>query len=134
MSPKDQEKLFKKEYAAQLLVIAKGDLGSAKVLLASCAGRQENVCFHAHQAIEKALKAVLVWLQIPVPLVHDLGVLVAKLPGTIDRDFGYELISLNDFASIRRYQEGADVFTPQELKAIVETAAHIVEWAVSVSQ
>jgi len=35
----------------------------------------EQVCFHAQQAVEKALKAVLLARQVDFPLVHDLEAL-----------------------------------------------------------
>jgi HEPN domain-containing protein len=36
----------------------------------------EQVCFHAQQAVEKALKAVLLARQVDFPLTHDLEVLL----------------------------------------------------------
>lgn len=71
MTPSSQEKLYRKEYARELLNIAEGDLAYAKGLFKIKEGRIENVCYHAQQCVEKALKSALVWLQIPFPLVHD---------------------------------------------------------------
>ena len=40
----------------------------------------EHLCFHAQQAAEKALKAVLVHHGIRAPRSHDVAYLMAKLP------------------------------------------------------
>ena len=87
MSPKNQERLFPHAYATELLHIARGDHDSASFLLSGLATegvRPENVAYLFQQAIEKALKAALCAIGRPVPLVHDLGVLVAKIPDTLD--------------------------------------------------
>lgn len=78
MSPKQQERRFDPAYAKTLLEIAYGDYRTA----------------------------VLCHRKIPVPLVHDLGALLAKLPDGTQPDAGYELTRFNDFAGVRRYEEG----------------------------
>ena len=40
----------------------------------------ETLCFHAQQAAEKAIKAVLVAEGADLPRTHDLGVLFAAVP------------------------------------------------------
>jgi HEPN domain-containing protein len=42
----------------------------------------DTACYHAQQCAEKYLKAQLVLLGRDFPKTHDLGVLVALLPGT----------------------------------------------------
>ncbi len=129
MSPKNQERLFPKRYASELLSIAEGDLQSAEILATAAKGRRENVFFHAHQSIEKSLKAVLCWRRIPVPLLHDLGILVALLPKDRPPPFGYELRELNDFAAVRRYEEEAVVLTRDEEQRVLEVARDVLRWA-----
>lgn len=129
MTPRKQEKLYKKEYAKQLIRIAEGDLQSAKALYETQQGRPENACFHCQQAIEKSLKAVLTHLQIPVPLVHDAGTLVAKLPSHLTPPQGYDLSELTAFATVRRYEEGAAMITPEEVKAIIKVADEVLKWS-----
>lgn len=106
MSPK--KKLFKQAYAKTLLRISEADLASAKVLSKAKAGRPENCCYLAQQSVEEALKAVLVWHRIAYPLVHELGVLVAKMPAGVSPPEGYELSLLDPYATVRRYEEGFD--------------------------
>lgn len=55
---------------------AKGDLNLALVAKGRRGILPEQVCFHAQQAREKALKAVLVLNDIEFPLVHDIEALL----------------------------------------------------------
>ncbi len=131
MSPKSQERVFPRAYAGELLRIARGDHDSASFLrsgLASEGVRPENVAYLFQQAIEKALKAALCALGRPVPLVHDLGVLVAKIPDTLDPDFGYELSGLDEYATIRRYEEGRMVLSAGELQDIATLSERVLRW------
>jgi HEPN domain-containing protein len=129
MTPKSQERLFKREYAQVLLRIAEGDYESAKALAGTGKGRPENICYLAQQAIEKTLKAVLCWRRVPVPLVHDIGVLVAKLPQNVEPPQGYDLSVLTAYATVRRYEEGFADLTPREIRAVLDTAEQVLEWA-----
>ncbi len=56
MSP--NEKMFKKEYALELLNIAENDFLSGQALVKNSQIRRETVIFHFEQAVEKALKAI----------------------------------------------------------------------------
>jgi HEPN domain-containing protein len=128
MSPRKSEKIFKREYGDELLRIAEQDLASAQILAAH-GGRVENSIYHAQQAIEKALKAVLCAKGIPVPLVHDAGILVAKLPGDLSPPGGYSLSDLTPFATIKRYEEGAYAVTPEEHNQAIRLAEDVLHWA-----
>ena len=129
MTPKPQEHLFKKEYAKQLLAIAKGDFESAKVLKEVGRGRKENVCFMAQQSIEKALKSVLCWHQVAFPLVHDAGILVAKMPQGVHPPSGYDLSVLTSFATNRRYEEGSIQLSLKDMESVLSTAQKVLAWA-----
>lgn len=71
----------------------------------------------------------MVHLQIPFPLVHDLGILIALLPDESAPAQGFTLTELNPFASIRRYEEGRIPLTQEEILASVEIAEAIIKWA-----
>lgn len=61
------------------------DLAAAHLLLSDeIPGR--IACFHAHLAVEKALKAWLIWVDTPFPKTHDLGDLRALLPESLARE------------------------------------------------
>ena len=61
-------------------------------------------CFHAQQAAEKALKAALVARWTEPPYTHDLGALVALIPGDLTLDVtGDDLGNLTTYATGPRY-------------------------------
>lgn len=124
------KRLFKKEYAFELLGIAKSDAISARALSsAPNPGRLENVLYLVQQSVEKCIKSVLVYRQIPFPLVHDLGTLVALLPDPDIPPHGFDLTELNPFASVRRYEEGRLPLTQEEVEIALQTADDIAVWA-----
>ena len=129
MSPKNQEKKFHKQYAGELMRIAEGDLESGFAIARAQNARLENAFFMAQQAMEKSIKAVLVHLGIPVPLVHDLGTLLAKLPSSANPPYGYELSELNQFAAIRRYEEGQFDLTKEEFASVAVKTREMLDWA-----
>lgn len=71
------------EEAVRWLLKAEQDLAVAVLVLQSPIGVNWASCFHAQQAAEKALKALLVWQGIDFPRTHDLGRLRALLPAAI---------------------------------------------------
>jgi HEPN domain-containing protein len=62
------------------LAYARSDLDAAHALLRDTDHYPRQVCFLAQQAAEKALKAVLVLLEIEFPFKHDLDRLRDLLP------------------------------------------------------
>lgn len=122
--------LFKPEYGDKLLNIAGGDLATALALLNSPEpGRLENILFMIQQAVEKAIKSVLIKKQIPFPLVHDLGILIALLPADSYPPGGFDWTALNSYASIRRYEEGSLPIDKAEIKTAYEAALLVLDWA-----
>jgi HEPN domain-containing protein len=63
---------MKADEARRWMAYAKSDLDAANTLLESKDFFTRQVCFFAQQAGEKALKAILVFLEIPFPQTHDL--------------------------------------------------------------
>ena len=124
-----KKRKFKKEYGKELLRIAEGDLESAKGLHKIKVGRTENVLFLAEQAIEKALKAVLCWREIPTPIVHDLGIILENFPEPIVVPDAENMLDLGQFATIRRYEEGVAQFTTEEIADVIALAEKTVLWA-----
>ncbi len=90
--------------------------------------RLENAFYMVQQCIEKSLKALLVNRGIPVPLVHDLGILLAKLPNDLLAPYGYELSDLNQYASIRRYEIGTFKLTKEEIEIVIEKGQVMYDW------
>lgn len=80
-------------------------------------------CFHAQQAVEKYIKAVLSKKSIKFPFTHDLEELVklydGKLPISLE-----QLKKLNPFAVKARYDEPPEIdATREEIAAIVNSMA-----------
>lgn len=124
--------LFPKEYSTELLKIAEGDLCSALALInSSNPGRVENILYLIQQSVEKGIKAVLVKKQIPFPLLHDLGILIALLPTKDYPPGGFDLTILNPFATVRRYEEGLIPINQEEIEAAYKAAQLVIAWAKS---
>ena len=68
------------EDTTRWLRYAAEDLTTAETLLAQAHIPPRQACWHAQQAAEKALKAVLIFLQIDFRRTHDLNVLRDLLP------------------------------------------------------
>lgn len=134
MTPKKQEKIFPLLYSVELLRIAQGDLQSAEILASGNPDRKENIIYLAQQSLEKALKAVLCALGLAVPLIHDIGALIAKIPSDITPPFGYELARLTEYAAIRQYIEGPEALETDEIQATLLAVSQAVAWCASLVQ
>lgn len=110
--------------AARWLGYARSDLDAATTLLKHPDHYPRQVCFLAQQAAEKALKSVLVLLQIEFPFTHDLDRLRDLLPDgwRVKRDYP-DLADLSIWAVEARYP--ADM--PEVLAADAYRAVHAAE-------
>ncbi len=131
MSP--NEKLFKKQYAPELLRIATEDLKTACFLATSTDIRKENILFHLEQSVEKALKAVLCSKGVEVPLTHDLYAVVQRFA---DRGLGlpptdFALHDLTPYATIRRYEEGHYEISKADVDYALKIGADVLAWSQS---
>ncbi len=93
----------------------------------------EDLAFGAQQAIEKAIKAVLVLRRIDFPRTHDVGELLGLLasaqipfPEPIAR-----ADRLTDYATAARYPGHPDPVTEAEYREAVKLAEQFVRWAES---
>lgn len=84
-------------------------------------------CFHAHLAAEKALKALLIFHQLPFRRLHDLIELAAMLPERDSRRFDEaELRMPNPWTIEGRYPENVGEESSQTLASAVSAAESIV--------
>jgi HEPN domain-containing protein len=65
-----------REFAELLLRKAEGDAEVVRALIDNPAITDDAIGFHAQQAVEKALKAVLAFAGVRFPRTHDLGFLL----------------------------------------------------------
>lgn len=70
-----------REEAARLLGAARSDQRALEVLATDPQQGNDVVGFHAQQAVEKAIKAVLAAAGAEIPFTHDLGFLLEALDG-----------------------------------------------------
>jgi len=113
------------DHALALLGKAANDLVAAKATLAT-GEALDTVCFHAQQAVEKSLKAILALHDVEYPWRHDLGELLGLVipfaPEVVP--FGDRIISMAPFAVEIRYNEE---FEPSmdEAKEALQTALEV---------
>ncbi len=103
--------------ARRWLAYARSDLDAGHVLLRDPDSYPRQVCFLAQQAAEKALKAILVLLEIEFPRTHDLDRLREMAPTgwRVKVEFP-QLYALSVWAVEARY--------PGDMPEVVETDAH----------
>ncbi|HXG33906.1 MAG TPA: HEPN domain-containing protein [Bryobacteraceae bacterium] len=115
----------------QWLEFAESDLRLAEVAAADAVIRREQACFHAQQAAEKAIKAVLVLHKAGFPYTHSLEHLLAlaerhgiPLPAPV-REAGF----LTPYAVEARYPGPWPPVSEAELQNALRIAGEVVEWA-----
>ena len=91
----------------------------------------EDLCFHAQQAAEKAMKAVFVHKGWPFPYVHDLSALVTGLMncGLAVPDAIKQCVTLTEFAVENRYPGWDAPITEDEYNDSLGKARTVVHWA-----
>jgi HEPN domain-containing protein len=90
----------------------------------------EDLCFHAQQAAEKALKAVLISKSTPFPKTHNIRTLLDLLPqGVIPPREVKETASLTDYAVLSRYPGDLEPVTEEEYRKALYLAEIVVKWA-----
>jgi HEPN domain-containing protein len=90
----------------------------------------ESLCFHAQQAAEKSIKAVLVFRKLRVPKIHSIEGLIDLLPQDIQRT--PDLIAsatLSEYASNTRYPGFEEFVTEEDYREAVRLAESVVKWA-----
>lgn len=118
------------DHARALLNKAGNDLIAGGATLAT-GEALDTVCFHAQQAVEKSLKALLALDDVEYPRRHDLGELVAlvklRVPEIGTREEG--ILTLAPYAVAARYDEA---FAPElsEARAALDLARQVHEIAV----
>ena len=104
------------------LVIAKKD--SDDVYL-------EDLCYQAQQAVEKAIKAVLIKYDVKFPYVHDIAKLLVLLSeaGLDAPEYIRESERLTPYASISCYPNISPPVDKEDYYKFIEIAERVVHWA-----
>jgi HEPN domain-containing protein len=95
----------------------------------------EGLCFHAQQAAEKALKAILIAKSVPPPNTHNIRTLLDLLPQEVIVPEEIEdAASLTDYAVTSRYPGDFESVDEEEYKEAVRLAETVVLWAERITQ
>ena len=93
-------------------------------------GLYELLCFHAQQAAEKSLKAVLIHYGIEPPRTHNLERLIDLLPASMTRERVLtQSARLTIFATSSRYPGSQERVDEDEYIEAVRLAQDVVNWA-----
>lgn len=110
---------------------AKADLALATSPLPKD-GLYNTLCFHAQQAAEKSIKAVLIFRGIEFPKVHSLTRLIDLLPGDIIRTADLlESARLTVYATVFRYpgEEDEPDVPGDKYQEALRLAKIVFKWA-----
>ncbi len=120
------------DHALGLLRKARNDLIAARATLAT-GEALDTVCFHAQQAAEKSLKALLALDDVEYPWRHDLGELLELVKPRWPEVASIEerAIALAPFAVVVRYEDAADP-APDEARLALDTAHRVYALAAGI--
>ena len=93
----------------------------------------EDLCFNAQQAVEKAIKALLIKYGIEFPYTHDIAELLTLLQETSQSipDFVKQAAGLTRFAVALRYPHISPSIKQEEYEQAAAIAEQVVRWAES---
>ena len=109
---------------------ARSNLAKASIASETDVVYLEDLCFDVQQAAEKAIKAVLIHMNVRFPYVHDLARLLALIeqagrcvPASVGR-----ASVLSDYAVETRYPGLAEAVTWEEYEEALTIATAVVRW------
>lgn len=116
------------------MAYAKSDLDLARVDAPKTV-LPEALCFHAQQAVEKALKALLLYCSIPIPRTHSIAFLLDLLQNEIVvPNYIQDAVILTDYAVETRYPGIYEPVTDEEYQEAIHLAEAIVSWVENITQ
>ena len=94
----------------------------------------DTLCFHAQQAVEKSLKAVLLSKEIRFPYTHDIARLITLVsaatiawPEELD-----QAAELSEYAAESRYPGSKELVSEEDYHQALTIAEQVLAWAESV--
>jgi len=113
---------------------AKSDLDLARISVPETV-LLETLCFHAQQAAEKSLKALLLYYSISIPRTHSIAFLLELVQNEVLIPSSIQDASiLTDYAVETRYPGFYEPVTHTEYEEAVDLAETIVLWVESIIQ
>ena len=91
----------------------------------------EDLCFNAQQAVEKAIKGVLIKYEVEFPYIHDIAKLLklVEYVGLSVPEIVWDADGLTPFAVVARYPDMAPPITLEKYHELVKVAEKVVVWA-----
>ncbi|MGQ0663986.1 MAG: HEPN domain-containing protein [Pseudomonadota bacterium] len=116
------------------LAHAESDLNLARLARDRQEILPEQVCFHAQQAAEKGLKAVLLARRVEFPLSHDIEELleIAEQGGLLVPPDVSRAGSLTPYAVATHYPSHREEIAPADVEEAIRLAERVVAWATAV--
>jgi len=109
---------------------SKAGLHGAEVALAGKPLITEHACFHAQQAVEKALKAFLVYHEVEFAWTHQIGLLL-ELCARQDEGFSHFVttaVPLTEYAVRFRYPFSEPPPPLEQARAALDTARQVFQF------
>jgi HEPN domain-containing protein len=89
----------------------------------------EGLCYHAQQAVEKSLKALLVSRAIPFPKTHSIRMLLDLLQRDLSvPEAVQDAASLTEYAVTSRYPGEIEPVDNDEYREAIRLAEEVVSW------
>ena len=124
---------FEGDLVQQWLIYAKSDLELARVDLPASV-LLETLCYHAQQAAEKSLKAVLIYYSVSAPRTHNLGTLIDLLAEYTDISESIRDVAiLTEYAVSSRYPEFSEPVDRDDYEVALQLADRCFLWAKSIT-
>ena len=90
----------------------------------------EDLCYQAQQAVEKAIKGMLIYFNVEPQFTHNIGFLLDELGAHVKiSDEIRESIKLSKYAVQTRYPGEYDDITEEDYKESIRIAKKCLEWA-----
>jgi HEPN domain-containing protein len=86
-----------------------------------------TICFHAQQAVEKYLKAFLIFHDVDFPRTHDVDFLLMECQKIDSKSFNIDLKSLTEFGVSIRYPDDFYIPSVKESNEYFEIALTVSE-------
>jgi HEPN domain-containing protein len=124
-------KLFMIHYE-EWIIRAKGSLTISKIeknIAADDVFFYEDLCYQAHQAVEKVLKGFLIYFRVEPEFTHNIEVLINELKNFTDVPaYINEAAELTNYAIITRYPGEYQEITKEKYEKAVKIAQKCIEW------
>ena len=88
----------------------------------------EDLCYQAQQAVEKAIKGMLIYYKVEPQFTHNIGILLEELQAHINIDEIRETINLTKYAVQTRYPGEYDDITKEDYEESIAIAQKCLEW------